>query len=85
MNEFYNCNFKRDDIIIGINPNNKFSYLRIFRIVDFVTHDNNCHTIVDAVTVHYIIRNDIYTDLHQYDINVSFLNKNFRRIKIEEV
>ena len=85
MNEFYNCNFKCDDIIIGINPNDKFSYLRIFRIVDFVTHDNYGHTIVDAVTVHYITRDEIYTDLHQYDIDVSFLNKNFRRIKIEEV
>ena len=39
MNEFYNCNFKRDDIIIGINPENKFSYLKIFRIKDFVTHE----------------------------------------------
>ena len=25
MSEFYNCNFKRDDIIIEINPENKIT------------------------------------------------------------
>ena len=84
MNEFYNCNFKRDDIIIGINHNDKFSYLRIFRIVDFVTHDNYGLTIVDAATVHHITRNEIYTDLHKYDIGVSFLNRDYKRINVEE-
>ena len=85
MSEFYNCNFKRDDIIIGINPNDKFSYLRIFRIVDFVTHDYYGHTIVDAATVHYVTRDEIYTDLHTYDVGVSFLNRDYKRINVEEV
>ena len=80
MNEFYNCNFKRDDIIIGINPENKFSYLKIFRIKDFVTHEEYGRTIVD-----YVTENEICTDLHTTDIGVSFLNKNFRRINVEEV
>lgn len=85
MNEFYNCNFKRDDIIIGINPENKFSYLKIFRIKDFVTHEEYGRTIVTFAIVDYVTENEICTDLHTTDIGVSFLNKNFRRINVEEV
>lgn len=85
MSEFYNCNFKCNDIIIGINPENKFSYLKIFRIKDFVTHKDFGRVMVDFAIVDYTSESEICVDLHTTDIGVSFLNKNFRRIKVEEV
>lgn len=85
MSEFYNCNFKRDDIIIGINPEDKFSYLKIFRIKDFITHEDLGRTMVTFAIVDNVTVGEICTDLHTNDIGVSFLNNNFRRIKIEEV
>lgn len=86
MSEFHNCNFKVGDIIIGINPRNKFSYLRVFIIKDFETHDDYGREVVDYVRVDYVTDNEICTDIHSnYEIGVSFLNRDFRRIVIEEV
>lgn len=85
MSEFDNCNFKRDDIIIGINPENKFSYLRIFRIVDFVTHEDLGRNMISFAIVEYINESEGCSELHTINININILNKNFRRINIEEV
>ena len=85
MSEFYNCNFKRDDIIIGINPENKFSYLKIFRIKDFITHDEYGRTIVTFAIVEWTTEDNIFKDIHIDNFSVKYLNKNFKRLILEDV
>lgn len=85
MNEFYNCNFKRGDIIIGINPQDKFSYLKIFIIKDIHSHDEYGREIVDHVKVDSRRENDISTDINNYEIGIRFLNRDYRKINIEDV
>ena len=84
MSEYYNCNYKVNDVIIGINPTNKFSYLQIFRIKDFIVHDYYGHKIVDYVKIEYVSRNDMYVDIHETEVAVSFLNNNFKRLILED-
>ena len=85
MNEFYNCNFKCDDIIIGINPENRFSYLRLFRIKRFITKEEYGRIIVTDAILEHVTRDEIYTDFHEDSVVVSFLNNNFKRLALEEV
>ena len=85
MSEFYNCNFKVGDIIIGIDPSHKKSYLRICRIKGFDTHDEYGRTVVDYAEVDFVTEDDLIKSVHRNKIGVSFLNKFFRRIVVEEV
>lgn len=85
MSEYYNCNYKVNDIIIGINPDNKYSYLRIFRIKDLKTREEYGRTIVDYAIIERITRDDVYVDINEDDVVVNFLNNNFKRLVLEEV
>ena len=81
MSEFYNCNFKVGDIIIGIEPNQPFTFLKIFRIIGFSTHEEYGRTLVDFAEVEYPTDDGVDTT----DIGVSALNHYYRRIVVEEV
>ena len=85
MSEYYNCNFKIDDIIIGVNPNNKYSYLKPFRIKDFITKEEYGRIMVTDAILEHVTRDEIYTDIHEDIVVVSFLNNNFKRLVLEEV
>ena len=85
MSEYYNCNFKVNDIIIGINPDNKYTYLKIFRIKDFKVYEEYGRKIVDYATLEHVDRNDVYVDIHTDEVVVRFLNNNFKRLMLEEV
>lgn len=85
MSEFYNCNFKVGDIIIGVNPESKSCYLKIFKIKDFATHDDFGRKIVDFAIVEHTTEHNLCTDIHTTKIGVKILNSNFKRIVVEEV
>ena len=85
MSEYYNCNFKIDDIIIGINPDNKFTYLKLFRIKRFITEEEYGRIMVRDVILEHVTRDEIYTDVHEENVVVRFLNKNFKRLVLEDM
>lgn len=85
MSEYYNCNFKINDIIIGVNPDNKFSYLKLFRIKSFITKEEYGRIMITDAILEHVTRDEIYTDFHEDSIVVSFLNNNFKRLVLEEV
>ena len=58
MSEYYNCNFKINDIIMGVNPDNKFTYLKLFRIKHFVTKEEYGRVMVTNAVIEYTTRND---------------------------
>ena len=85
MNEYYNCNFKINDIIIGVNPDNKFTYLKLFRIKRFITKEEYGRIMVTDAILEHVTRDEMYVDIHEDDVVVSFLNNNFKRLVLEEV
>ena len=85
MGEFYNCNFKVGDIIIGVDSSSKKSYLRICKIVGFDTHEDLGRTFVDYAKIEFVTEDDLLKSVHRDRISVKFLNHYFRRIVVEEV
>jgi hypothetical protein len=83
MQEFDNCNFKEGDIIIGVNPDNRSSFLTIAKIKKFNTHEDMNRTIVDSAMLQFASKDDIdgtsRIGIHAI-VDINILNKDFNVI-----
>lgn len=83
MMKYYNCRFNVGDIVIGINPKYKRSYLNVFMITNIDSHDEYGREFADTIKMDYRRDNDICTDINTHEVDVKTLNRDYRKINIE--
>lgn len=81
--KYENFNYNVGDIVIFINNDYKSNYLKIYRIIELETHDEQNRIYVDGVFVEYMTHNNIYHDVHKKYYSVSTFKKLFKKICLE--
>lgn len=87
MSNYYNCNFNVDDFIIGVNPEDKYSYLKIFKIKEIKSHDEYGREIVDSIVLEYRRESHPYIDICNIEISngVKTIHRDYKKISTEWV
>lgn len=74
----YDMNYKIGDIVIGVNSEDEFSYLRLFKLKDIIDRENYGTIMI----LEYMCHRDSYHDCNNIYYSVLNFNKYFKKVLI---